>query len=111
MFDTVVKLFIAASAVNADPIGPNACPTNITTYLSNPTTNWYGVTWTNGDATAYTYFSEDGGTSVSYQATPGRVSYDGLWTLAETQSGLIVMKHVKDGIDDSCGWQDIGEAV
>ena len=69
---------------------------------------WWGVTWTNGDSSAYTYFTEDGGTSVSHQVSPGGTSLVGTgWTFADLQTGDIQMKHVKNGIDDSCGWQVI----
>ena len=110
MFDAVVKLFIAAGSVNADPIGPNACPTSINPFQWDPKP-WWGVTWTNGDSTAYTYISEDNGATVLVQISPGRASYeDSLWSTALLESGVVKIKHVKDGVDDSCGWQTVAIA-
>lgn len=108
IFKEVVMLLIAAGAANADPVGPNACPSNINVFEWDETKGYWGVTWTNGDATAYTYFTEDGGSSVSKQIFPGQTSYTPFWTATEVFSGDIKMKHVKNGIDDSCGWQVIG---
>lgn len=109
-FEQVVRLLIAAGAANADPIGPNACPSNINPYIWDAVKSWYGVTWTNGDATAYTYFSEDGGSTVSHTEPPGSTQYTPYWTIDDITSGDLKIKHVKNGIDDSCGWQTIGIA-
>jgi hypothetical protein len=110
-FKEVVMLLIAAGAANADPIGPNACPSNINPYEWDEVKGWWGVSWTNGDATAYTYFSEDGGSTVSDTVFPGVTSYTPYWTLAQVTSGNLRMKHVKNGVDDSCGWQTIDIAA
>lgn len=111
MFKDLVYLLIAAGAANASPLGPDACPSSISPYEYDPVKGWWGVTWVNGDSTAYTYFTEDGGSSVSHQVSPGATSLVGTgWTLADINSGDIQMKHVKNGIDDSCGWQTVSVA-
>lgn len=101
------RLFWAAGAINADPVGPNACPSNITPYEWDAVKGWWGVTWTNGDSTAYTQFSEDGGSSVSHTAQPGVSSYTPYWTASDLSSGLLKMRHFKNGVEDSCSWQTI----
>jgi hypothetical protein len=107
MFKDLVYLLIAHGAKNADPVGPNACPSSINPWEWDEEKGWWGVTWVNGDATCYTQFSEDGGSSVSDSVSPGITQYTPNWTFAEIISGDLYLRHIKNGIVDDCDWQVI----
>ena len=103
MFYQVVALLIAAGAKNASPVGPDADPSNVTAYESDPVKSWYDCTWTNGDSSAYTQISEDNKVSVVKTLSPGVTdSANGgsmFWTLTEVNSGDLWLRHTKNGIN------------
>lgn len=72
--------------------GPDAPPTNVNTYLYSGTK--IGISWTNGDATAQTDVSIDGGSSVHTTVPAGIAQYDtGL-----TSGVNPAVRHTKNGI-------------
>lgn len=72
--------------------GPDAAPSNVDTYLYSGTK--IGISWTNGDDTAQTDVSIDGGSSV-HTTVPARIAqYDTGLT-----SGVVpAVRHTKNGI-------------
>ncbi len=96
-----LRLLIAAGAANADPVGPNGPPTDVTSYESDPVKGWWDCTWSNGDSTAYTQISEDNKVSIAKTLFPGVTdSATGgsmYWTLTEINSGDLWIRHSKNG--------------
>ena len=90
MLDSVAKLLIAAGAANASPVGPDANVANFNINEWDPIKGWYGITWTNGDATAYIHLSEDGGTTVKYTLFPGTTSRNDEWTVSQVNNDVVV---------------------
>ena len=110
IFAAVVQLMVAAGAKNADPVGPNDTPQNVTVFASDPEKGWYDCTWTNGDSTAYTQISENNKVSVSRTYSPG-VTESGVggsmyWTIEEVNSGDLWIRHSKNGLYSD--WVGIG---
>jgi hypothetical protein len=109
-FFHAVAMHLAAAAANADPVGPNACPGNLSFYESDPVKGWYSISWTNGDSSAYTQVSEDYGATVLATKPPGQSGWGEpwvYWTL-DDGDGRIMIRHIKNGIVDDCDWQAVG---
>lgn len=74
--------------------GPDAAPSNVNTYLYSSPATKIGISWTNGDNTAQTDVSIDGGSSVYTTVPAGIAQYDTGLT-----SGVVpAVRHTKNGI-------------
>jgi hypothetical protein len=77
MLDSIAKLLIAAGALTASPVGPDANVDNYSINEWDPSKGLWEVNWTNGDPTAYIHVSEDQGATVARTLFPGTTSYQG----------------------------------
>lgn len=101
MFEHFAKMLIAAGAANADPVGPEGTPENVTPYESDIVKEWYDCTWTNPDETAYIQLSEDNKVSVAETYSPGTTDSGSTgsryWTWADVTSGDLWLRYNKNG--------------
>jgi len=101
MFYAAVQMLLAAAQANADPVGPNGTPANVTPYESDPVKHWYDCTWTNEDATAYIQLTENNKVSIAKTYFPGTTDSSSggsrYWTFAEITSGDLWLRYSKNG--------------
>ena len=111
-FFLAVAMHLAAAQANADPVGPNGTPENVSPYESDPVKGWWDATWTNPDETAYIQLTEDNQVSIARTWSPGTtdssVGGSAYWTWAELLTGDVYIRYSKNGQYSS--WVQVGLA-
>ncbi len=93
------RMLQAAAADLTNPLGPDAPPSNFAWEFYSGTK--YRYTWTNGDASAYTEFTDDG-VNKARTLGPGVSHWDSGSTVLNTDSGV---RHKKGSIyNPTSGW-------